>query len=498
MESTSAAPSSAAPPPVPSPVPLCVDLDGTLVLTDTIQEAALLAVKRRPGILFQAPFWLLHGREVFKNRLTERAVPDAALLPYREELLDWLKEQAALRPLYLVTGSDQRVADAVAANVAPLFSAAWGSNATRNLSGSGKARFLVERFGAKGFDYAGNASVDLKVWKEARQAVVAGAPASLVAEVRKRFEGAVVFPSARPSLASLARSIRVQQWAKNILVFTVLFAAHQLFDIGLWLKALTAFMALSLMASAIYVINDLLDLEADRKHPQKRKRPFASGRVPAAWGVAMIAPLLAGAAVLAAQLPPAAQLIVGIYPVISVAYSFYLKRQRLVDVFTLSLLSTIRVLLGAAATGILCSQWLMGFCSFFFLSLAFSKRASELINLQQRHGTSATGRAYFVWDLAAIQAAGIASGFTAGIVLTLYMQSREVHQLYARPEWLWVIAIGTVYWLVRVWLIASRGALDEDPVLFAIRDRSSYLLCGLFGCAVILAKFGWFGVPGIQ
>ena len=201
---------------------------------------------------------------------------------------------------------------------------------------------------------------------------------------------------------------------------------------------------------------------------------------------------------LAFWLPPPARLILSVYPVISVTYSFYLKRKPLVDVFTLSGLYTIRVLLGAAATGVLCSQWLMGFCTFLFLSLAFSKRASELIGLQQRHATAVSGRAYFVWDLAAVQSSGIASCFTAGIILTLYIQSKEVHNLYREPQWLWVVVLGVIFWLLRVWLVASRGQLDEDPVLFAVRDPMSYALAAFLGGAVLLARSGWIAMPGIE
>lgn len=480
-------------------VPLCVDLDGTLVSTDTLHESLLIAVKRKPSLTFRLPFWLARGKAGFKRRLTAEAALDCSLLPYRPELLDWLREQkSAGRSLYLITASDQSVADAVASHLSPLFDEAWGSDGSRNLSGSRKQKYLVDRFGEGGFDYAGDAAIDMPVWSSARRPIVAGASPELEAEVERRFPSALVFPAPPFRLKTIARAIRVQQWVKNVLVFTVLLSSHRLLDTSLWLPALLAFFALSFCASSIYLINDLLDLESDRKHPKKRKRPFASGALPVAAGVAIIPFFLAGALVLSFWLPPQARLILAVYPLISVTYSFYLKRKPLVDVFTLSVLYTIRVLLGAAATGVLCSQWLMGFSSFLFLSLAFSKRASELIGLQQRHATAVSGRAYFVWDLAAVQSSGIASCFTAGIVLTLYIQSKEVHQLYKEPQWLWVVVIGIIFWLLRVWLVASRGQLDEDPVLFAVRDPLSYLLFALFAVAVVLARFGWIAMPGIE
>jgi 4-hydroxybenzoate polyprenyltransferase/phosphoserine phosphatase len=480
-------------------VPLCVDLDGTLVSTDTLHESLLIAVKRRPALLFRLPFWLARGKAGFKRRLTAEAALDCSLLPYRPDLLEWLREQKSDgRRLCLVTASDQSVADAVSTHLNPLFDQAWGSDGTRNLSGSRKRKYLVERFGEKGFDYAGDARIDLPVWESARTAIVAGAAPELEAEVERRFPDALVFPAPPFRLKTLASAVRVQQWVKNVLVFTVLFTSHRFLETRLWLPAILAFVALSFCASSIYIINDLLDLESDRRHPKKRKRPFASGALPVAAGVAIIPVFLTGALVVSFWLPPPARFILAIYPAISVAYSFYLKRKPLVDVFTLSALYTIRVLLGAAATGVLCSEWLMGFCSFLFLSLAFSKRASELIGLQQRHATAVSGRAYFVWDLAAVQSAGIASGFTAGIVLTLYIQSKEVHQLYREPQWLWVMVIGIIFWLLRVWLIASRGQLDEDPVLYAVRDRVSYLIFAIFAGAVALARTGWFAMPGIR
>ncbi len=480
-------------------VPLCIDLDGTLVATDTLHESLLLGVKRKPSLAFRLPFWLVRGKAGFKRRLTAEVTLDCSLLPYRPVLMDWLREQKSEgRTLCLVTASDQKVASAVAEHLNPLFDEAWGSDGNRNLSGSRKQEFLVDRFGDGGFDYAGDAAVDMPVWSSARMQVVAGASQELEAEVEERFPGALVFPTSPYGLKTIARAIRVQQWVKNVLVFTVLLSSHRILDTSLWLPALIAFFALSFCASSIYLINDLLDLESDRKHPKKRKRPFASGALPVAVGVTIIPFFLAAAFVLSFWLPPPARVILAVYPIISIAYSFYLKRKPLVDVFTLSALYTIRVLLGAAATGVLCSQWLMGFSSFLCLSLAFSKRASELIGLQQRHATAVSGRAYFVWDLVAVQSSGIASCFTAGIILTLYIQSKEVHQLYKQPEWLWVTVIGIIFWLLRVWLVASRGLLDEDPVLFAVRDKLSYVLFAFLAVAVVLARYGWVPMPGIQ
>jgi len=480
-------------------VPLCVDLDGTLVATDTLHESLLIAVKRRPSLLFRLPFWFARGKAGFKRRLTAAATPDCSLLPYRDELLEWLREQkSAGRRLCLVTASDQSIADAVSVHLSPLFDNAWGSDGTRNLSGRRKQQYLVEQFGEKGFDYVGNSAADLPVWSSARRVIVAGATQKLETQVQRRFAGALVFPAPPFRLRTVARAVRVYQWVKNVLVFTVLFTSFTLTDPALWLRAILAFIALSLCASAIYIINDLLDLEADRKHPKKRKRPFASGALPVAAGVAMAPVLLAAALVASLWLPLTARLILAIYPVASIAYSFYLKRKPLVDVFTLSALYTIRLLLGAAATGVLCSEWLMGFSSFVFLSLAFCKRASELIGLQQRHATAASGRAYFVWDLAAIQSAGVASCFTAGIVMALYIQSREVHLLYRQAQWLWVVVIGIIFWLLRIWLIASRGQLNEDPLLFSLRDRTTYLVFALCAASGLLARFGWFAVPGIR
>jgi 4-hydroxybenzoate polyprenyltransferase/phosphoserine phosphatase len=480
-------------------VPLCIDLDGTLVSTDTLHESLLIAVRRKPSLLFRLPFWLARGKAGFKRRLTAEASLDCSLLPYRPDLLEWLREQKSEgRRLYLVTASDQSVADSVSSHLSPLFDEAWGSDGSRNLSGSRKQTFLVERFGDHGFDYAGDAASDMAVWNSARKPIVAGASSDLEAEVEERFPDSKVFPAPPFRLRTIAQAVRVQQWVKNVLVFTVLLASHRLLDTSLWMPALLSFFALSFCASSIYVINDLLDLESDRKHPKKRKRPFASGALPVAAGVAIAPFFLAAALVLSFWLPPSARLILAVYPIVSVIYSFYLKRKPLVDVFTLSALYTIRVLLGAAATGILCSQWLMGFSSFLFLSLAFSKRASELIGLQQRHATAVSGRAYFVWDLVAVQSAGIASCFTAGIVLTLYIQSPEVRQLYLEPHWLWFVVFGVIFWLLRIWLVASRGQLDEDPVLFAVRDPVSYFLFAAFAMAIALARSGWLTVPGLE
>jgi 4-hydroxybenzoate polyprenyltransferase/phosphoserine phosphatase len=478
---------------------LCVDLDGTLVATDTLHEALLLAVKRRPALALRIPFWLFRGKAGFKRRLTREAVPDAALLPYRAELLAWLKaEKAAGRRLCLITASDQSVADAVAGHLHPLFDEAWGSDGARNLAGGRKRDFLVARFGERGYDYAGDAPVDLEVWASARQAIVVTNSENLREEARSRCSDVRDIAVPGFDWRSIPRAMRVQQYAKNVLVFTVLIAAHRLRAPRLWADALLAFCSLCFSASAIYVLNDLLDLEADRRHPKKSRRPFASGELSLRWGLLLTPLCLVAAVAFAWRLHTGGQLLLLLYPVLSIAYSFYLKRQMLLDVFTLAVLYVVRVLIGASVTGILCSQWLMGFCIFLFLSLAFAKRASEWISLQQRHATATAGRAYYVWDLATIQMAGIASAFTAGTVLAFYIQSDVVGTLYPQPQWLWIFSIGVVFWLLRLWLVAARGQLEEDPMLFALRDRPSRLLFLTMLGGMALAWVGTPPIPGLR
>ncbi|NOJ78119.1 UbiA family prenyltransferase [Myxococcus xanthus] len=467
----------------PPDVPLAVDLDGTLVRTDTLHENLLVLFKRAPWLLFLAPLWVLKGKAFFKAEVARRAALDAASLPYHEELLAYLHEEKTRgRRLVLATAADRRIAEAVAAHLG-LFSDVVASEATVNLSGERKLAKLKELLGT--FDYAGNDAVDLPLWRECRRIVVVHAPAGVLKQAQGLGRGVHrVFERPATRLRTWVKALRVHQWAKNALVFVPLLAAHKGTEPDKLVQALLAFTAFSLCASSVYVLNDLLDLDSDRRHPTKKQRPFAACTLPVSTGV-MLAPvlLLAGAAV-CLLLPPAFSALLGTYYVLTLAYSLRLKQVVMLDVLVLAGLYTVRIFGGALAVDVPTSSWLMMFSMFLFLSLALVKRLSEVRRLRQSNETSAHGRGYLAQDYEQLASLGAASGQVSVLVLALYITSDEVTALYAHPERLWLICPVMLYWVGRVWLLAHRGLVNEDPLVFALRDRVSYAV-GLV-CALVL------------
>ncbi len=469
---------------------LTVDLDGTLLRTDTLVESVLALARARPLDLIPMLAALGRGRAGFKAWLAERVVLDVDALPLNIALIEWLRaERARGRRLVLATAADRHVAEALAAQTG-LFDEVIASADGRNLKGETKAAALIARFGEAGFDYVGDSPADLPVWKAARRAIVVGGPgivqaASTVAEVER------VFPIARITPGTILRALRPHQWVKNLLIFLPLLAAHQIGDVAGLAAATLAFLAFGLTASAVYVLNDLLDLPADRRHPSKCRRPFAAGDLPLLWGAVLIPLLLLVAAVLSLFiLPLAFSLVLAGYFVLTSAYSFWLKRRPILDVMTLAGLYTIRVIAGAAAVAIAPSFWLLAFSMFIFLSLALVKRYTELQGLLERGELTATGRGWHVEDLPLVQSLGTAAGMACVLVLALYIDSEPAQRLYAAPEALWLVCPLLLYWISRLWFKTHRGAMHDDPVVFALRDRMS-LVIGVFTVGiVILATIG--------
>ncbi|WP_241516912.1 UbiA family prenyltransferase [Roseateles puraquae] len=466
--------------------PLVVDLDGTLIQTDLLHETTLLLARQSPLSLLSLPLWLARGKAWMKQRIVDHVAPDYASLPYAPELLAWLREQrAGGRQLVLCTASDQRLADGVAGHLG-LFDEVIGSDGQTNLSGEAKASRLVARFGERGFDYAGNSSDDLPVWRRAREAVVVAAGSSVAKAARAQGQVAREFPAATASLRTWLKALRLHQWLKNLLVFLPLLGAFR-FESHLVMQALLAFLAYGLCASSVYVVNDLMDLESDRAHPRKRLRPFASGLIGVPQALVATVLLLSLSVVFALQLPPAFGLALGVYYALTLAYTFYLKRRVLVDCVTLGVLYTLRIVAGVAATQLPHSFWLFAFPLFLFMSLAFVKRYSELQAMAALGRTGAAGRGYLASDAPLVMAMGVAAGFCAVLLLALYLNSDVVTQRYAHPERLWLTLPVVLYWISRMWMQAQRGHLSDDPVVFAVKDRYSLVCAGLFGLLLGLA-----------
>lgn len=456
--------------------PLCVDLDGTLVKSDTLVDSLLVMCRKRPKELLGLPAALIKGKAAFKKYVTEHVTLDVVHLPYNREVLQYLQEQrAAGRSIYLATGANQVLAERVARHLG-IFAGVLGSDGATNLTGNKKLDGLRNRLGPGPFDYIGNDTPDLPLMEHATEAMVANPSFAL----RRKLRSTPVKPSRyfrqQPHpLKSALKCIRPHQWAKNALIFLPIFLAHSLTAAHL-LAAVLAFSCFCLAASATYIINDLLDIETDRNHPRKRFRPFASGDLSAAAGLGIVLLFLTIALVAARLLPTAFYAWLFVYLASTLSYSLYLKRVALLDVLVLSGLYTMRLIAGGAATHTPISNWLSGFSVFLFLSLAIVKRFAELENLRASNATPKNGRGYLVADIEQIRAFGTASSFAAVVVFANYISGQNVVTLYHKPSLLWLIAPLMTLWLMRVWLLASRGDLNEDPVVFALTDRMSLLI----------------------
>ena len=456
-----------------SQTPLCVDCDGTLLRTDMLHEAFFLLLRQSPGSLPRLPIWLLRGKAHLKQQLAAQVRLDVGSLPVNQDVLALIHAaRREGRRVVLATASPRTWADAVARHL-DVFDEVFASDGTTNLSGAKKAERLGERFGDKQFDYVGNDRADLPVWGRSAGAFVVSSSPALARQAARVTEVRQIIEPNNATLLTYLRALRLHQWLKNLLVWVPLAAAHQLESIQGLTQGLIAFLAFSLCASAVYVLNDLLDLEADRAHVRKRKRAFASGDIPIWRGVAMIPALLAGSLALALQLPLLFLGVLGLYFAMTVAYSLRLKQQVIVDVLLLAALYTMRIIAGAAATQTPASFWMLAFSIFIFLSLAALKRYSELLVTLKQNRQEAPGRGYLVNDLPVLMAIGVSAGMAAVMVLALYVNAPESTALYEHKLWLWLLPPAFLYWVIRIWLKAHRGQVDDDPVVFTARDWQS-------------------------
>ncbi len=444
-------------------------------------------LKQRPLGVWRLPLWTLKGKAQFKKLLATSTQLNVATLPYHDEIVAYAEQAREQgREVVLATATDITVANAVAAHLG-VFSRVLASDGDTNLSGAAKLETIREALGTgQQFEYVGNAMVDMPIWSGAARAVVVGGSPLLERRIRRTFPTIHSLPiaRARPTLRTYAKAIRLHQWVKNLLVFLPLLLAHRLTDGSSVVAASIGFLAFSLTASAIYILNDLLDLEDDRVHASKRFRPFARGTVPITHGIAIAFVFATTAMAMAAvALPTSFGVLLGVYVLLTTAYSFWLKQVAIVDVIMLSSLYTLRIFAGGAAASVYISEWLIGFSVFFFFSLAMAKRRAELSLLKP--DTSARGRDYSTADAPVIENLGGASGLVSVLVLALYINGDDVQLLYSRPAVLWPIALLLLYWITRIWLLASRGELHDDPIVFAIRDRTSYVV-GLCAAALII------------
>lgn len=469
---------------------IVVDLDGTLVNTDMLVENLFLVLRQHPFRIFEIILWLFGGKANFKRRLADVALPDISDIPYNKSVLHWLKKQRDTgASLVLATASDRRIADAIAEYLG-IFDEVLGTE-ENNLSSGNKCSALVSRFGENGYEYIGNSSADLAVWRSAAVVHVANPERGVLKKARKLDKTGRVFDERPMYLRTLLKALRIHQWAKNVLIFVPLLASHRVLDVSLLWNGLMAFAAFGVCASSVYMLNDLLDLPDDRQHPTKRNRPLAAGTLPIQHALFLIPGLLTSAFVLALwQLPLSFTGVLASYYSLTLIYSLWLKRVVMLDVVTLAMLYTVRVIAGAAAMSMDATFWILAFCIFIFLSLAFVKRYTELHDARQKgKKNKSAGRGYYPADFELLASLGGASGYISVMVLALYINDAASAMLYQSPEWMWAACPILLFWLSRVWLLAHRGQMHEDPIVFALRDHVSRWTGLAFFIVFTLATF---------
>ncbi len=423
------------------------------------------------------------------GEIAQRVTLDVASWPLNAEVLAFVQDAKRQgRKIILATAADQRIATAVQARL-NLFDEILASDGITNLSGQTKADALMKRFGEKKFDYLGNSASDLPAWKAANAAGVVSNADSLIQRAKKVASVERVFKPASPSLKDWARALRVHQWAKNFLLLIPIMGAHKWTEPGRMFTVLAGIAAFSICASSVYLLNDLLDLDADRQHRSKRNRPFASGKISLLAGFLLAPLLLCVSAAMACSLGWKFAAIFGVYYLLTVLYSLRLKQIELLDVLTLAGLYGIRVLAGGVVADVPVSDWLMMLSLFLFLSLAFAKRFTELLAVRSSTETRLKGRAYVASDTELVSSMGVGSGYLSVLVMAMYISHPSVTSLYHHPQALWLACPVLLYWISRVWLLAHRGVMHDDPIIFALRDRQSWLV------VVALALIGFAAGP---
>ncbi len=471
--------------------PLFVDLDGTLIRSDTLWESFAIALRARPWRTALGVTALARGKAALKERLGRLGPIDPAALPYREGFVEWLREERASgRQIVLATAADRAVAESVAGHLG-VFDSVLASDGTRNLKGRAKLAAIEEASQGRPFDYAGNDESDMPIFARSRQAVVVAAPESVIRHAN-RLEGADTrfAREAGGGLRAWIRAVRPHQWLKNLLVFVPMMTAFALDDPAIWLHAFEAGLAMCLAASAGYLVNDLLDMQPDRRHPRKRERPFASGELAPSHGFVGAALFLLAACLIALSINGKVLFWLLLYLGSTLLYSFWLKRLPMFDVVTLAGLYTLRVEIGAAATGIEVSFWLRAFTIFVFLSLALIKRCGELVSERERGEQTGSGRGYGVGDIDVLQPMGVAASVAAVLVLALYVSTPDVEIRYATPKLLWLAMVALIVWLGRLWIDTARGNMHDDPLVHAITDTTGRWLIIFIVSVFVVAAFG--------
>jgi 4-hydroxybenzoate polyprenyltransferase len=453
-------------------VPLVIDWDGALLKPDPWHECALQLVRREPGAVFKILYWLARGRTAFKQFIAARGTLDIEGIPVRDDVVAWTQGEHTSGRQIVLAAADPGVAEKAAAKFR-FVDEIVATDREGDVTGRTKADILCKRF-PQGFIYAGHSAADLDVWRRASGIVLVNASGPVERQARAIREPLAVFPRDPLTFTTLRRALRLHQWAKNALVFIPLLLGGKFYDPSAWAHALLGFLALSVLASSTYLVNDLWDLDDDRRHWSKRGRPLAAGLLSIQTALIMAGIGLAASFALISWAGPAAAAMLGLYLALAMAYSFRLKREPILDALTLASLFTVRLGLGVAATNVRFSPWLFVFSMFVFASLSLAKRCTEITRMVAHGEVQPFGRGYKPSDEPLVLAMGIAAMFGATLIMIIYLISDAFPAgFYSHPTFLWVFPFVLFMWLARVWLLCHRGALQDDPVAFALKDPIS-------------------------
>lgn len=459
---------------------LFVDLDGTLIKSDLLFECLVPIIKNYFYALFLAPFWLLKGKAYLKDKFSDLVSINPEILPYNNNVLEYIrKEKENGSKIILATASNIKLAKSIS-DYLGIFDDVIASSKEENLKGKNKLNkiklYIENNNTNKEFSYIGDSKADVKIFNETDIPIVVGNKNVFNKIKSKNDKTTFVDGENDFSLKKFFKMIRTYQWVKNFLIFLPLILAHKFLDVNLLLKALVAFFSFSFLASSVYIINDIMDVESDRIHPSKKNRPIASGAVKISSALKVAFILMPLSFIISIFLGKEFLFVLLTYFITTSCYSFYLKKIMLVDILILSLLYTVRMFAGGVALNIYLSPWLFMFSMFFFFSLACAKRYSELYAVRNNLQDEIKGRGYQAQDLEQIQIFGSSSGYIAILIFALYIQSDISMKLYKTPSFFWALCPIMLYWISRVWLLSHRGQMTQDPIIFALKDKVSYVV----------------------
>ena len=467
---------------------LFVDMDGTLFKSDLLFESLIWLLRNDLStLLFQVPCWLFFGKAKFKQKLASKVTLNIETQPLSEQFTDYIKREVERgRRAVLISASHESVVRKASTHL-DVFIDAIGTDGTTNLKGEAKLQHILHLCGSQPFSYAGNSKDDIPIWLAADEVICVNTSPSVIRKIKRETDSKMlVFDSPDNPWKTFMRSLRPHQWLKNSLIFLPLILSHQLLSFKAFLNTSVGFISFCFVASAVYLLNDLIDIENDRNHPEKIKRPFASGNLNLIWGMAVPILLLAGFAIGHTLGNQFTKTLI-IYWLLTVFYSFFLKRFFLLDALILSILYGLRIVIGSAAINVDTTSWLLNFTLSLFLGLAFLKRYVELSNQRRLGNTRFIGRGYHIKDLSLISCLGVISNLISVVIFGFYITAQETAQLYENFEILWVINLIISCLLVRTWRLAYSGRIQEDPVLFVLSDRFSQIASVMCGALIWLA-----------